>query len=208
MQTKLPSWKKHRVESPTTPSYHYIPGSAINILSADVSTSNTTSTFGRFQFQSNQQKEDLLEPYGAYFEGFKLQSPMPLGIQLLLPQPDFKAATPQTHSAAISTTESANSSATRTILATTTATTTATTATTTTKRKPNSLCTHRKVRKLYCIFQHIRPLHPANLQAAVTHARDFESAELEANHTQAVNLVINGLSDLNSKLKQISDTIN
>ncbi|KAG9287689.1 hypothetical protein G9A89_004092 [Geosiphon pyriformis] len=53
------------------------------------------------------------------------------------------------------------------------------------------------------ILQHIRPLHPANLQATVTHAKDFESAELEANHTQPVNLVINGSSDLDSKLKQI-----
>ncbi|KAG9301836.1 hypothetical protein G9A89_004515 [Geosiphon pyriformis] len=43
--------------------------------------------------------------------------------------------------------------------------------------------------------------------AAVTHARDFKSAELEANHTQAVNLVMNGSSDLDSKLKQINAVI-
>ncbi|KAG9297008.1 hypothetical protein G9A89_008594 [Geosiphon pyriformis] len=59
-----------------------------------------------------------------------------------------------------------------------------------------------------CILQHVHPLHPANLQAAVIHIRDFESAELEANYAQAVNLIMNGSSDLNSKLKQISDTIN
>ncbi|KAG9289975.1 hypothetical protein G9A89_010281, partial [Geosiphon pyriformis] len=58
------------------------------------------------------------------------------------------------------------------------------------------------------ILQHVCSLHPVNLQATVTHARDFESAKLEANHAQAVNLVMNRLSDLNSKLKQISDTIN
>ncbi|KAG9304008.1 hypothetical protein G9A89_005918 [Geosiphon pyriformis] len=46
---QLLSWKKHRVESPTTLSYHYTPGSAINISSAHASTSNATSTFGRFQ---------------------------------------------------------------------------------------------------------------------------------------------------------------
>ncbi|KAG9289424.1 hypothetical protein G9A89_007985 [Geosiphon pyriformis] len=32
---QLPSWKKHRVESPTAPSYHYIPRSTIHISSAD-----------------------------------------------------------------------------------------------------------------------------------------------------------------------------
>ncbi|KAG9303330.1 hypothetical protein G9A89_013656 [Geosiphon pyriformis] len=42
----------------------------------------------------------------------------------------------------------------------------------------------------------------------MTNARDFEAAKLEANHTQAVNLVINGPSELNSKLKQFSDSIN
>ncbi|KAG9284020.1 hypothetical protein G9A89_022794 [Geosiphon pyriformis] len=49
--------------------------------------------------------------------------------------------------------------------------------------------------------QFIRGLHSSILQ-------DFEAAELEANHVQAVNLVINKSSDLDSKLKQFSDTIN
>ncbi|KAG9299992.1 hypothetical protein G9A89_009720 [Geosiphon pyriformis] len=38
------------------------------------------------------------------------------------------------------------------------------------------------------IFQCVRPLYPADLQAAVINARDFEAAKLEDNHTQAVNL--------------------
>ncbi|KAG9304385.1 hypothetical protein G9A89_019947 [Geosiphon pyriformis] len=38
------------------------------------------------------------------------------------------------------------------------------------------------------ILQCVYPMHLADLQAAVTNARDFEAAELEANHTQAVNL--------------------
>ncbi|KAG9295661.1 hypothetical protein G9A89_002979 [Geosiphon pyriformis] len=58
------------------------------------------------------------------------------------------------------------------------------------------------------ILQHVRPLHPGILQDAVTHARDFESAESEANHAQAVNLVMNGLSELDSKLKKFSESIN
>ncbi|KAG9296146.1 hypothetical protein G9A89_014738 [Geosiphon pyriformis] len=65
------------------------------------------------------------------------------------------------------------------------------------------------IRGLYSsILQRIRPLHPANLQAAITNAKNFEAAELEANHAQAINLVINRLSELDSKLKQFSDSIN
>ncbi|KAG9297926.1 hypothetical protein G9A89_018754 [Geosiphon pyriformis] len=57
------------------------------------------------------------------------------------------------------------------------------------------------------ILQYIWLLHPVNLQDAVTCARDFESAELEANHVQAINLVMNGSSDLDSKLKQFITSI-
>ncbi|KAG9305311.1 hypothetical protein G9A89_007806 [Geosiphon pyriformis] len=54
------------------------------------------------------------------------------------------------------------------------------------------------------ILQHVHLLHPGNLQNAVIRARDFESAESETNHVQAINLVINGSSELNSKLKQFT----
>ncbi|KAG9288381.1 hypothetical protein G9A89_021412 [Geosiphon pyriformis] len=72
-----PTWKKTRVEFPNNPSYYYTPGSAINILSTDTFTSNMTSTFGHFPFQSKQRKEDLLGPYSEYFEEFKSRLPMP-----------------------------------------------------------------------------------------------------------------------------------
>ncbi|KAG9297005.1 hypothetical protein G9A89_008591 [Geosiphon pyriformis] len=85
-----PTWKKTRVESPINPSYYYTPKSAINIT--DASTSNTTSTFGQFLFQSKQKKEDLLGLYGAYFKRFKSQLLMPSGLQSSLPQPDFRTA--------------------------------------------------------------------------------------------------------------------
>ncbi|KAG9303543.1 hypothetical protein G9A89_018439 [Geosiphon pyriformis] len=65
-----PTWKKHRIESPTNPSYYYTPGSAINIAA----------------------KEDLLGLYGAYFEDFKLQSPTSSGFRSPPPQPDFRTA--------------------------------------------------------------------------------------------------------------------
>ncbi|KAG9298660.1 hypothetical protein G9A89_012728 [Geosiphon pyriformis] len=57
------------------------------------------------------------------------------------------------------------------------------------------------------ILQCVRSLHPADLQAAVTNTKDFEAAELEANHAQAVNLVINRSSELDSKLKQFTTII-
>ncbi|KAG9302459.1 hypothetical protein G9A89_006423 [Geosiphon pyriformis] len=47
-------------------------------------------------------------------------------------------------------------------------------------------------------------MYLVDLPTAVTQAKDFEAAELEANHTQAVNLVMNGSSDLDSKLKQFT----
>ncbi|KAG9294406.1 hypothetical protein G9A89_001911 [Geosiphon pyriformis] len=99
----------------------------------------------------------LLDPYGKYFEGFQLQTPIPLGIRSPPSPPDFGIA-------------------------------------------DSSLCSS--------ILQCIHPIHPADLQAAVTNARDFEAAELKANHAQAVNLVINESSELDSKLKQFSDSIN
>ncbi|KAG9307410.1 hypothetical protein G9A89_017239 [Geosiphon pyriformis] len=62
-QIQPPTWKKHRIESPTNSSYYYTPESAINIALAGMSISNMTSTFGQFSFQSKQRKEDLLGPY-------------------------------------------------------------------------------------------------------------------------------------------------
>ncbi|KAG9302861.1 hypothetical protein G9A89_022277 [Geosiphon pyriformis] len=58
------------------------------------------------------------------------------------------------------------------------------------------------------ILQRVHPMHLVDLSTAVTYARDFEAAELEANYAQAVNLVMNRSSDLDSKLKQFSDSIN
>ncbi|KAG9289482.1 hypothetical protein G9A89_008043 [Geosiphon pyriformis] len=49
-------------------------------------------------------------------------------------------------------------------------------------------------------------MHPADLQATVTNAKDFKAAKLKANYSQTVNLVINGSSELDSKLKQFKDT--
>ncbi|KAG9285328.1 hypothetical protein G9A89_010803 [Geosiphon pyriformis] len=54
------------------------------------------------------------------------------------------------------------------------------------------------------ILQYICPLHPDTLQNAVTCTRNFKSAESEANHAQAINLVMNRSSELDFKLKQFT----
>ncbi|KAG9284439.1 hypothetical protein G9A89_023696 [Geosiphon pyriformis] len=58
------------------------------------------------------------------------------------------------------------------------------------------------------ILQCVHLLHSVDLQTAITNARDFEAAELKANHAQAINLVMNRSSELDSRLKQFSDSIN
>ncbi|KAG9306990.1 hypothetical protein G9A89_000904 [Geosiphon pyriformis] len=64
------------------------------------------------------------------------------------------------------------------------------------------------IRRLHSsILQCVYSIHPVDLQAVITNARDFEAAELEANHAQAVNLVMNGSSELDSKLKQFKTRI-
>ncbi|KAG9305672.1 hypothetical protein G9A89_022594 [Geosiphon pyriformis] len=65
------------------------------------------------------------------------------------------------------------------------------------------------IRGLYSsILQHVYLLHPSTLQDTVTCTRDFEFTELETNHAQAINLVINGSSELDSKLEKFSESIN
>ncbi|KAG9305482.1 hypothetical protein G9A89_006452 [Geosiphon pyriformis] len=53
------------------------------------------------------------------------------------------------------------------------------------------------------LLQYICPMHPQTFQNAVTNMKDFELAKLEANHVQVINLVMNRLSDLDFKLKQL-----
>ncbi|KAG9304199.1 hypothetical protein G9A89_019761 [Geosiphon pyriformis] len=96
---QLPNWKKHRVESPTAPSYHYTLESTINILSADMSTSNDHTAHilrdlnhdsQRHQEFDHQYSNQILEPllYGNYQRKKRkeLQEPLqqpPLQQQLL-----------------------------------------------------------------------------------------------------------------------------
>ncbi|KAG9301115.1 hypothetical protein G9A89_012498 [Geosiphon pyriformis] len=51
-------------------------------------------------------------------------------------------------------------------------------------------------------------MHPQTFQDTVTNTWDFKFTELKANHAQAINLVMNGLSELDSKLKQFKSAFN
>ncbi|KAG9288984.1 hypothetical protein G9A89_015533 [Geosiphon pyriformis] len=53
------------------------------------------------------------------------------------------------------------------------------------------------------ILRSVRPCHPTSLQDAITLAYNFKSVKQKANHTQAINLAINGTSDINAKIIQL-----
>ncbi|KAG9287515.1 hypothetical protein G9A89_023887 [Geosiphon pyriformis] len=210
-----PTWKKHRVKSPTNPSYHYTLGNAINIALTGTFTSNATSTLSQ---QPN------IDPM-AYVPIAKLDNftgeEDDTRYQSLINKPqDFNAFKVEflryfsnsnniNHLVNIFTTMK--------------------------QRETEAVTTylgwfHRNLRQIQAIdanyftapqilnqfihglhssiLQHVHPLHPGTFQDAVTHTRDFKSAELEANHTQAINLVMNGSSELDSKLEKFSETIN
>ncbi|KAG9287681.1 hypothetical protein G9A89_004084 [Geosiphon pyriformis] len=57
------------------------------------------------------------------------------------------------------------------------------------------------------ILRSIRLHHPTSLQDVITLVHDFESVEQEVNHTQAVNLAINGTSDIDTKIIQLSEKL-
>ncbi|KAG9298739.1 hypothetical protein G9A89_012807 [Geosiphon pyriformis] len=70
-----PTWKKTKVESPTNPSYHYTPGSTINITSTGVTTLNMTLAFGQFPFQKVTESEKKKEKE-AEDQEFTYQNPI------------------------------------------------------------------------------------------------------------------------------------
>ncbi|KAG9306528.1 hypothetical protein G9A89_004725 [Geosiphon pyriformis] len=194
-----PIWKKTRIESTTNSSYHYTPGSIINILLA-VIVINPLPVATLQQLSPQQQPN--LDPI------------------IYAPITKLKKFTSEKDNTQIN-----NNSINR--LANTF---------TTIKQGENKAvttyleCFHRNLHQIQAIqtnyftapqilnqfirglcssiLQHIYLMHLADFQAAVTNARNFEAAEFKANHVQAVNLVINRLSDLDSKLKQFSESIN
>ncbi|KAG9284360.1 hypothetical protein G9A89_023617 [Geosiphon pyriformis] len=71
------AWKKNRVESPSNPSYHYTPGSAINISSTDAFSSTATSAFGQFPFQTakSEKKKEESEDQKFTYQNLITESP-------------------------------------------------------------------------------------------------------------------------------------
>ncbi|KAG9304303.1 hypothetical protein G9A89_019865 [Geosiphon pyriformis] len=65
-----------------------------------------------------------------------------------------------------------------------------------------------EVQLMPTISQSYRYSTSLSVAYTVTRARDFESTESEANHTQAINLVMNRSSELDSKLEKFSESIN
>ncbi|KAG9293741.1 hypothetical protein G9A89_019078 [Geosiphon pyriformis] len=257
-----PVWKKNRVESPSNPSYHYTPGSTINISSTD----------------ARQKKTELLGLYGEYFEGFNSQSSTPSGFQLPLPPPDFGISDPwEAVESEKEEEESEDQEFTYQHPIIENPEVETLNLQTQQQNQKSELLNQQNlppiiiinqppinliaepiqqplqlplqqpgqqqllqqplqppnlysmayapiakldnftapqilnqfIRGLHSsILQHVRPLYPSTLQDAVTCTRDFESMESEANHAQAVNLVMNGSSELDSKLEKFSESIN
>ncbi|KAG9286102.1 hypothetical protein G9A89_022779 [Geosiphon pyriformis] len=325
-EIQLPTWKKQRIESPSYPSYHYTPGSTINILSAGISTPNVTSIFGQFTFQNfgisdlwevtkseEEEKKETEDQEFTYqnpitenpeFETLNLrnqqnlnsvnsevetpniqtlptqnnqnpnlinQSNLPLQPLQLLPQQnqqplqqppqppnlDPMAYAPIAKLDNFTSEENNAQNNARAMQAipyflkdtadlwyqslinkpqdfnafkveflryfsnnnsinylVNTFTTIKQGETEAIQAIDANYFTALQILNQFIhglcssILQHVCSLHPGTLQDAVTCARDFKLAEFEANHTQAVNLVMNRSSKLDSKLKQFSDSIN
>ncbi|KAG9302334.1 hypothetical protein G9A89_008826 [Geosiphon pyriformis] len=256
-----PAWKKNRVESPSNPSYHYTPGSAINISSTDTFLSTATSTFGQFLFQSRQRKTELLGLYGLQSPppppDFRISDPWetppqpsnldPIAYAPITKLNNFTGKEDDTQvwlndvEKAITVNRWNDARAMQAIpyffkdTADSYINCLVNTFTTMKQEETEAVTTylgrfHRNLGQIQAIdddyftapqifnqficglcssiLQHVCPLHPDTLQDTVTCARDFESAESEANHAQAVNLVMNGSSELNSKLEKFSESIN
>ncbi|KAG9303868.1 hypothetical protein G9A89_005778 [Geosiphon pyriformis] len=188
-----PAWKKNRVEFPSNPSYHYTPGSAINILSTDTFPSTTTSAFGRFPFriktpnlQTQQQLENLeiktpniRTPPNQRNQGPELINQQNLPPVIVINQlPINPIAEPIQQPLQLPPQQSGQQQLLQQ------------------PSQPPNLdpMAYAPIAKL--------DNFTGTFQDAVTCARDFKSVESEANHAQAVNLVINGSSELDSKLEK------
>ncbi|KAG9291615.1 hypothetical protein G9A89_022034 [Geosiphon pyriformis] len=259
---KLQTPAKNRIESPSNSSYHYIPESAINILSTDMFSSTATSAFRQFLFQTESEKEEeesknqeftYQHPITKNLENNSNpelinQQNLPLPLQLppqqsvqqqLLQQPpqppnlDPMAYAPiakldnftgkeddaqewlndvekaitangwndaqAMQAISYFLKDTANSCNNNSINCLVNTFTTMKQEKTEMQLMPTISQPHRYSTNLSMAY---------TLQDAVTCTRDFESTKSEANHAQAINLVINGSSELDSKLEKFSESIN
>ncbi|KAG9284753.1 hypothetical protein G9A89_001123 [Geosiphon pyriformis] len=210
-----PTWKKTKVELPNNLSYYYTPGSIINIILIGMSTSNATLTFGQLLFQKVTESKEKKEKK-AEDQEFTYQNPIPenpnietLNFQTQqdpnLKNLEFTGKKNNTQvwlndmKKAITTNKWDNNTANSWYQSLV-------------NKFQDFNAFKLAIQADYftvpqILNQFIRGLC-TDLQAAVINARDFEAAELKANHAQAINLVMNRSSELDSKLKQFSNSIN
>ncbi|KAG9284633.1 hypothetical protein G9A89_004675 [Geosiphon pyriformis] len=225
-----PTWKKHRIELPTNLLYYYIPRSIINIAAVGFQSPlsqpdfGTTSPWEVTESEGEQEKE---EKEKSENQKFTYQNPIPENpefetpnqpLQQLIQHPQQPIQQPpvlplqQQQPMAFApiaklkkfTGKENNTQAWINNIAK------AITANNWDDQRALQAIPYflQNTTDSCSILQHVHTLHLNTFQDAVTHARDFESAKLEANHTQAINLVMNGSSELDSKLKQFSNSIN
>ncbi|KAG9307342.1 hypothetical protein G9A89_017171 [Geosiphon pyriformis] len=168
--------------------YYHIFRSTINITNA--TKASVITLLNRIPFQSKQKKTELLETYSDYFEKFKLQSPIPSGIRLLPPQPDFGANDLNSDIINQQNLPSIIEINLPPILPIAK------------QQQQPQLLSQQQIKKFTSKKNDVQ-IWLNNMEKAI--AKDFKLAELKTNHAQAVNLVINELSDLDSKLKQLKD---
>ncbi|KAG9296634.1 hypothetical protein G9A89_002905 [Geosiphon pyriformis] len=73
-----PTWKKTRIESPTNPSYHYIPGSAINITSTRLQSPLSPPNFGTATlWELSEEEEQEKKEEKSEDQEFTYQNPIP-----------------------------------------------------------------------------------------------------------------------------------
>ncbi|KAG9289701.1 hypothetical protein G9A89_014436 [Geosiphon pyriformis] len=289
---QIPNWKKQRIEFLIYPSYHYMPGSTINITSVDVSISTKTplariafqnfGTVSSWEITESEEKEDENQKFN-YQNPLSHQQNLPppiskpiqppqvplqqsLPLQQLQQQPpqslnlDLMAYTPITkldnftaiqaipyflkdttnlwYQSLINKSQDFNAFKVEFLRYFSNNNSINHLVNTFTTIKQGEMevittyleCFHQNLRQIQAIdanyftvpqilnqfihglyssiLQHICLLHSGTLQDAVTRTRDFESVKSEANYAQAVNLVINESSKLDSKLEKFSESIN
>ncbi|KAG9293539.1 hypothetical protein G9A89_005542 [Geosiphon pyriformis] len=178
MQIQLPTWKKQKFDSPANLSYHHTLRNTINI----------EITNSKEEENSNQEvnkQNPILENSGIKtlinqtLENQKNQNPNVINqhlpsVIMINPPPAPPNAEQQQQSQLLSQQQIQQQP----------------------QQQPMAYASIAKIEKFIS--------EENNTQNTVINVRDFELAELEANHAQAINLVMNGSSELDSKLKQFT----
>ncbi|KAG9290851.1 hypothetical protein G9A89_011000 [Geosiphon pyriformis] len=230
-EIQIPNWKKQRIESLIYPSYHYMPGSIINIAPADAFIS-TKTPLARIMFQIPPQQPLSLQQ-------LQQQPPQPLNLDPMAYTPiakldNFTGKEDDTQvclndiEKAITANGWNDARAMQAILYFLKDTANSWYQSLINKPQDfdafkvkflryfsnnntidaNYFTVPQILNQFICglrssILQHVCLLHSGTLQDAVTCARDFESTGSEINHAQAINLVMNRSSELDSKLENL-----